>query len=317
MRQMNTTLIIMAAGIGSRFGNGIKQLTKLGPSGEIIMDYSIHDAMQAGFNKVVFIIRKEIEKEFQKTIGDRIKGLVDIEYVFQELEDVPDGYIVPDKRKKPWGTGQAVLCCKDIVREPFAVINADDFYGSEAFEKLHEFLVGNHDGAYQYEMCMAGFRLKNTLSVNGGVTRGICILDDNGLLKGVVETPNVRMGCNGDILHDGIRDMQITADQYVSMNMWGGYPAFFGCLEQEFRGFLDDLTDSTQDSGEFLLPAVIDKLVKSGEARVRILKTNGRWFGVTYEEDAQSVRQALKHLTVEGVYENALWSSFRQGVITL
>lgn len=317
MRQMNTTLIIMAAGIGSRFGNGIKQLTKLGPSGEIIMDYSIHDAVQAGFNKVVFIIRKEIEKEFQKTIGDRIKGLVDIEYVFQELEDVPDGYIVPDKRKKTWGTGQAVLCCKDIVREPFAVINADDFYGSEAFEKLHEFLVGNHDGAYQYEMCMAGFRLKNTLSVNGGVTRGICILDDNGLLKGVVETPNVRMGCNGDILHDGIRDMQITADQYVSMNMWGGYPAFFGCLEQEFRGFLDDLTDSTQDSGEFLLPAVIDKLVKSGEARVRILKTNGRWFGVTYEEDAQSVRQALKHLTVEGVYENALWSSFRQGVITL
>ena len=133
----------------------------------------------------------------------------------------------------------------------------------------------------------------------------------------MVETPNVRMGCNGDILHDGIRDMQITADQYVSMNMWGGYPAFFGCLEQEFRGFLDDLTDSTQDSGEFLLPAVIDKLVKSGEARVRILKTNGRWFGVTYEEDAQSVRQALKHLTVEGVYENALWSSFRQGVITL
>ncbi|MDO4480293.1 MAG: sugar phosphate nucleotidyltransferase, partial [Erysipelotrichaceae bacterium] len=185
---MKTTLIIMAAGIGSRFGGGIKQLTEMGKHKELIIDYSIYDAMEAGFNKVVFIIRKDIEKEFKEKIGNRIEKYIEVQYVYQSLQDIPEGYNVPEGRSKPWGTGQAILCCKDVVKEPFVIINADDYYGKEAFVKLHDFLISNKPESDYYNMAMAGFILKNTLSANGTVTRGICIVDENEYLADIYET---------------------------------------------------------------------------------------------------------------------------------
>ena len=218
----NTTLVIMAAGIGSRFGGGIKQLEPMGPNGEIIMDYSIYDAKAAGFNKVVFILRKDIEEDFRRIIGQRIEKVIDVEYVFQSLDDLPEGFKVPADRKKPWGTGQAVLCCKGVVHEPFAVINADDYYGKEAFKKVHDYLVGGDTTGKEYDMCMAGFILKNTLSDNGAVTRGVCVVDDKDYLSEVVETGGLVMTPEGTIAHeDNGSDMVITPDQHVSMNMWG------------------------------------------------------------------------------------------------
>ena len=188
---MNTTLVIMAAGIGSRFGGGVKQLTPVGPNGEIIIDYSIHDALEAGFNKIVFIIRKDIEKDFREVIGDRIEKICDVEYVFQSLDDLPEGFEKPADRTKPWGTGQAVRCCKGVVNEPFAVINADDYYGKEAFVKVHDYLVEEHPASDKLDFCMAGFLLENTLSENGGVTRGICSVNEQGHLTKVTETKNI------------------------------------------------------------------------------------------------------------------------------
>ena len=310
-------LVIMAAGMGSRYG-GLKQIDPVDEYGNIIIDFSIFDAKQAGFEKVIFIIKKAIETEFKIHIGNRISRYMDVAYVYQEVDKIPEGFEVPEGRVKPWGTAHAVLCCKDLIDGPFAVINADDYYGKEAFHMIYDQLASvEDDDRYQYTM--VGYQLYNTLTENGHVARGVCSVDGENHLADIHE--RTRIEKHGSLAEytedDGATWVGLPESTIVSMNMWGGYPAFFGCLEQEFRGFLDNLTDSTQDSGEFLLPAVIDKLVKSGEARVRILKTNGRWFGVTYEEDAQSVRQALKHLTVEGVYKNNLWSSFRQGVITL
>ena len=227
----NTTLVIMAAGIGSRFGGGIKQLEPMGPNGEIIMDYSIYDAKAAGFNKVVFILRKDIEEDFRQIIGQRIEKVIDVEYVFQSLDDLPEGFKAPADRKKPWGTGQAVLCCKGVVHEPFAVINADDYYGKEAFKKVHDYLVGEGTTGKEYDMCMAGFILKNTLSDNGAVTRGVCVVDENDYLAEVVETGGLMMTPEGTIAHEeNGSDMVITPDQHVSMNMWGFTPNFLNEL---------------------------------------------------------------------------------------
>ena len=223
---MNTILIIMAAGIGSRFGTGIKQLAKMAPNGEIIMDFSIYDAKEAGFTKVVFVIRKAIEKEFKEVIGNRLSKVMPVEYVYQELEDLPEGYEVPVGRVKPWGTGQAILACKDIVKEPFVIINADDYYGKEAFVKLHDFLVsGKHEDG-KIALAMAGFSLKNTLSENGAVTRGICVADDTGHLEKIIETTGIQE-IDGKIRCDNAEvEGWITPDTMVSMNMWAGYPDF-------------------------------------------------------------------------------------------
>ena len=221
-----TSLVIMAAGIGSRFGGGIKQLTSFGPGGEIIMDYSIHDAKEAGFNKVVFIIRKDIFKEFEEIIGNRIKEQIDVEYVFQEVDDLPEGFEVPKGRTKPWGTGQAVLCCKDVVKEPFVIINADDYYGKEAFVKIHEFLVENYTPEKSKELCMAGFTLGNTLSDNGTVTRGICAVDENDYLTDVVETYEIKKTSDGAESQGN----RIDVNSHVSMNMWGLTPEFLSLI---------------------------------------------------------------------------------------
>ena len=304
---MNTTLIIMAAGIGSRFGEGIKQLAQMGPNGEIIMDYSIHDAKEAGFNKVVFIIRKDIFKEFEEIIGNRIKEQIDVEYVFQELDDLPEGFEVPEGRTKPWGTGQAVLCCKDVVKEPFVIINADDYYGKEAFVKLHDFLVSGEDLGREFTMGMGGFILKNTLSDNGTVTRGVSVVDEDDLLSQVHETTGIEMGEDGQIKCDSEEVQEwISPEDKVSMNMWAGYPEFLGFLAEDFKDFLANVEEGDLKS-EYLLPNIVDKLLKEERANVKVLETQDRWFGVTYKEDKETVQEAFKELISDGVYAEKLW----------
>ena len=304
---MDTTLIIMAAGIGSRYGAGIKQLAKMGPNGEIIMDYSIRDAKEAGFNKVVFIIRKDIFEEFEEIIGSRIKDQIDVEYVFQELDDLPEGFEVPEGRTKPWGTGQAVLCCKDIVKEPFVIINADDYYGKEAFVKLHDFLVSGEDLGREFTMGMAGFILKNTLSDNGTVTRGVSVVDENGLLSQVHETTGIMMGEDGKIKCD-LPDVQewISPEDKVSMNMWAGYPDFLDYLEKDFRTFLSNISDNPMKK-EYLLPNIVAELLREDRINVKVLETHDKWFGVTYAEDKEYVQNAFKQLIENGVYPEKLW----------
>ncbi len=303
----DTTLVIMAAGIGSRFGGGIKQLEPMGPNGEIIMDYSIYDAKAAGFNKVVFILRKDIEADFREIIGQRIEKVIDVDYVFQSLDDLPAGYTAPADRKKPWGTGQAVLCCKGVVNEPFAVINADDYYGKEAFKKVHDYLVGEGTTDKEYDMCMAGFILKNTLSDNGAVTRGVCVVDENEYLTAVVETGGIMMTPEGTIIHEeNGSDMAITPEQHVSMNMWGFTPNFLNELETGFEAFLSEIPEG-EVKREYLLPTIVDKLIKSGKASVKVLETKDKWFGVTYKEDKESVVAAFKKLIADGVYPENLW----------
>ena len=304
----DTTLVIMAAGLGSRFGGGIKQLEPIGPSGEIIMDYSIHDALEAGFNKVVFIIRKDLEADFRAIIGSRIEKITNVEYAFQEVDALPEGYKVPEGRKKPWGTGHAVLTVKGIVNEPFVVINADDYYGKEGFRKVHDYMVNEmDDDSDYYQMCMGGFILSNTLSDNGTVTRGVCELNEDGTLKSVTETYGLRM--NGDQVDacdvDG-NPVHVTASQHVSMNMWGLPPKFLNELEKNFIPFLDGLGENGEKA-EFLLPAVINGLVESGRGQLKVLETHDKWFGVTYKEDKETVVAAIRKLIADGVYKENLY----------
>ncbi|MCI6887750.1 MAG: nucleotidyltransferase [Lachnospiraceae bacterium] len=304
----NTTLVIMAAGIGSRFGKGIKQLEPVGPGGEIIMDYSIHDALEAGFNKIVFIIRKDLEKDFREIIGNRIEKVANVEYVFQELNALPEGYQVPEGRKKPWGTGQAVLAAKGVVHEPFLVINADDYYGKEGFRKIHQYMVEEMDpDAEVYPMCMGGFILSNTLSENGTVTRGVCRLNEDGTLKDVTETYDIERKGNGLFANDEQGNpVVVSPDQHVSMNMWGLPPKFMDELERGFPEFLDSLKEGDVKS-EYLLPKIIDRLVKSGKARVQVLETRDKWFGVTYKEDKEAVVAAIRRLIAAGEYKEHLY----------
>ena len=303
---MDTTLLIMAAGIGSRFGGGIKQLEPVGPSGEIIMDYSVYDAMQAGFDKVVFIIRKDLEKDFREIIGNRMEKIVETAYAFQELDDLPAGFQRPEGRTKPWGTGQAILCCKDLVQEPFAVINADDYYGKEAFVKVHDYLAGEHPACGKMDFCMAGFQLGNTLSENGGVTRGICSVNEDGHLTKVTETKNIVKTPEGAAVkgEDG-RLTSVAADCPVSMNMWGFTPEIFEVLENGFAEFLKNLSDPMK--GEYLIPTIVDGLIQEQKANVTVLESRDKWFGVTYKEDKPAVVRSFRELIDAGVYREKLF----------
>lgn len=305
----DTALVIMAAGIGSRFGGGIKQLEPVGPNGEIIMDYSIHDAMEAGFNKVIFIIRRDLEEDFKEIIGRRIEKLVPVEYAYQELGDLPEGYEVTIGRTKPWGTGQAVLSVKGIVDGPFLVINADDYYGREGFRKIHDYMAERMDTQSEvYDICMGGFVLSNTLSDNGTVTRGVCQVNEEGILTNVTETYNIQMKEDG--LHateENGTPVAISPSQPVSMNMWGLPASFIDELERGFPAFLDSLKEGDIKS-EYLLPKIIDDLVQSGRARVTVLDTPDKWFGVTYREDKQAVTEAIRGLIEAGVYKEKLFS---------
>ena len=313
---MRTTLVIMAAGIGSRFGQGIKQLTPVGPQGEVIMDYSLHDAFAAGFNKVVFIIRKDLKETFREIIGERIEKLckeldVEVCYAYQELENLPEGVKLPEGRKKPWGTGQAILACKGIVREPFAVINADDYYGKEAFGKLYEFLQ-NYSPAKPNEYCMAGFILKNTLSENGGVTRGVCKVNGDGYLSEIVETSNiVKLGAKAAVEEDG-KQTPIDENSYVSMNLWGLTPEFIDLLENGFKEFFAQLNPEKALKAEYLLPSYIGELLKAGKVSVKVLDTQDKWFGVTYHEDKDYVVNSFAKLTQDGIYQEPLFADLKQ-----
>lgn len=304
----DTTLVIMAAGIGSRFGGGIKQLAPVGPGGEIIMDYSIHDALEAGFNKIIFIIRKDLEQDFREIIGNRIEKIANVEYAFQELDALPEGYHVTEGRKKPWGTGQAVLTVKGLVHEPFLVINADDYYGREGFFKIHDYMVNEMDADGDlYDMCMGGFILENTLSENGTVTRGVCDVNPDGTLKDVTETYDIERRGNGIFANDEQGNPVIVdAKQYVSMNMWGLPPKFLDALEEGFPKFLDGIKEG-DIKAEYLLPKIIDQQIKAGKARVKVLETRDKWFGVTYKEDKDAVVASIRRLIEAGVYKERLY----------
>lgn len=304
----DTTLVIMAAGIGSRFGGGIKQLAPVGPNGEIIMDYSIHDALEAGFNKIIFIIRKDLEKDFREIIGNRIEKIAHVEYAFQELEELPAGYQVPAGRTKPWGTGQAVLAVKGMVHEPFLVINADDYYGKEGFFKIHDYMVHEMDTESDvYDMCMGGFILENTLSDNGTVTRGVCQVNEDGTLRDVTETFDIEWKDGSLKANDEQGNpVSVNPDQHVSMNMWGFPPRFLEELETGFPEFLDQIPEGNLKA-EYLLPRIIDKLIKSGKGKVKVLETRDKWFGVTYQEDKAAVVDSIRRLIEEGVYKEKLY----------
>ena len=303
-----TALVIMAAGIGSRFGGGIKQLEPVGPGGEIIMDYSIHDALEAGFDRIVFVIRHDLEKDFREVIGDRIEKIAPVSYAFQELDDIPSGFTVPQDRKKPWGTGQAVLSVRDIVNEPFLVINADDYYGKEVFQKIHDYMTGDMDeNAPVYDICMGGFILANTLSDNGGVTRGVCEVGEDEILRAVRETYNIIKTADGLTASDKEGNpVTVRDDQHVSMNMWGLTPAFIKELERGFPEFLSGLKEGDLKS-EYLLPTIIDQMIKDGRARVKVLETRDHWFGVTYKEDKEGVAESIRALISQGVYPEKLF----------
>jgi UTP-glucose-1-phosphate uridylyltransferase len=279
---MDTTLVVMAAGMGSRFG-GLKQIELMGKNGEIILDFSVFDAVKAGFNKTVFIIKKEIEHDFRIAAGKRIEKMTDVDYVFQEIDsNLPEGFVIPDGRTKPWGTGHAVLCAKDAVTTPFAVINADDYYGRNSFEIIHKGLENGES------ICMAGFRLGNTLTENGTVSRGICEIE-NGLLKSVTE-------------HTALdKNSGFPMDTVVSMNMWGFDTSIFGELDSRFVPFLNNLSNPQKE--EFFLPFVVDDLIKNQGRKVGALVSDEKWYGVTYKDDAPLVRAALTKLMEEGYYD--------------
>ena len=308
---MKTALVIMAAGIGSRFGGGIKQLAPVGMNGEIIMDYSIHDAIEAGFDEIVFIIRRDIEEAFREAIGSRIEKIceklgVEIAYAYQEREALPEGVSCPKDRTKPWGTGQAVLACRKVLHEPFAVINADDYYGKEAFVKVHDFLT-QYSAEKPNAYCMAGFILKNTLSENGAVTRGICETNENGYLTAVHETSGIVKTAEGAAVEaDGVL-ASIDADSCVSMNMWGLTPEFMELLQTGFEEFFKKHSEAELLKAEYLLPGCIDELIQKGQVSVRVLASHDKWFGVTYKEDKEFVEKSFEQLIKNGVYGERLF----------
>lgn len=287
----DATLVVMAAGMGSRFG-GLKQLEPIGKNGEVILDFSVYDAIEAGFNKVVFVIKHEIEEDFKRLVGDRIAKKVKVDYVFQEIDALPEGYTVPADRSKPWGTGHAILCCKDVVDTAFAVVNADDYYGKTAFKKMYDYLK-KQDGRY----AMVGFRLANTLTENGTVSRGVCTAE-NGLLTDIVETTKIDAECRYTL--DGENWIQMSPDTVVSMNMWGFTTDIFGYLKDGFNEFLNEQINVPKS--EYFLPSVVDTLIKSGEKQVAVLVAEDKWYGVTYKEDKDAVVSAIADLMDKGLY---------------
>lgn len=298
---MKTTLLIMAAGIGSRFGKGIKQLEPVDNNNHIIMDYSIHDAIEAGFNEIIFIIRKDIENEFKMVIGNRITDIcakynVTVDYAFQDINDIPG--TLPEGRTKPWGTGQAVLAAKNIINSPFVVINADDYYGKEAFKAVHEFLVNGG------KSCMAGFVLKNTLSDNGSVTRGICKLDSDNNLTEIIETKNIIKTGDGAVADDQVLDI----DSLVSMNMWGLTPDFLDVLEEGFKEFFNKEVSQNPLKSEYLIPVFIGQFLEQGKMNVKVLRTNDTWYGMTYKEDVITVKERFNEMLENNFYSEELFN---------
>ena len=303
------TLVIMAAGIGSRFGGGIKQLAPIGPNGEIIMDYSIYDALEAGFDKVVFVIRKDLEKDFKEIIGNRIEKEVEVAYAFQELDDIPEKFSGKfTGRTKPWGTGQAILCCKDVVDAPFLVINADDYYGRHAFQTIYDYLT-THEDDDKYRYTMVAYRLKNTVTDNGHVARGICGLNASNELVSVTERTRIEKRNNGIEYSedDGQTWNEIDPDTLVSMNMWGFTRSILEEIKTGFPAFLEKGLKENPLKCEYFLPAVVSDLLAEDRAAVKVLESEDKWHGVTYKEDKPVVVEAIQSLKDSGLYPQHLW----------
>ncbi len=277
---MNTGLLIMAAGMGSRFG-GLKQAASVGPNGEMIIDYSVSDALSAGFNKIVIVIRKDIEKDFREACGKRIEKIADVTYVFQDMNNLPEGYTLPEGRLKPWGTGHAILSAKDVIDYPFAVINADDFYGHSVYKDIHDYLITDNG------MCMAGYKLGNTLSENGSVSRGVCETE-NGFLKSVTEVTDIPF------------DTPLSKDTIVSMNLWGFKAEVMDIIDEQFKIFLKD--NINEPKKEFFIPSVVDTMINKMDYKFKVVDTDEKWYGITYKEDLPLIQDAIKKLTEAGLY---------------
>ncbi len=300
---MSLTLVVLAAGMGSRYG-GLKQCDPVGPSGETIMDYSVYDAVKAGFDRVIFVIRRDFEDEFKKTVGSKYESVVKVEYAFQYLDDLPNGYAVPDGRQKPWGTAHALRSVRDMIDGPFAAINADDFYGSDSFAKLAQFLKSTDP--HSAEFALVGFRLDHTLSENGSVARGVCTVDDSGKLTTVTEmTKIVPVPGGAKDISDLDNPVFYTGEERVSMNLWGFTPLFMRELVSEFSVFLD--ANISNLKSEWYIPFVVDKMIQEGRAYVSVLPTESSWFGVTYRNDKPDVVAAISELVARGVYPEKLW----------
>lgn len=300
-------LVVMAAGMGSRYG-GLKQMDPVDENGHIIMDFSIYDAIRAGFEKVVFIIKKENEALFKECVGDRVAKKMQVEYVFQDLHNLPEGYIVPEGREKPWGTGHAVLSCLSAVDGPFAVINADDYYGREAFQIIYDFLTTHQDDE-KYQYTMVGYYLKNTLTENGHVARGVCIADEEGKLTGITERTRIEKHADGPAYteDDGETWTKLPEDTIVSMNMWGFTSGVLQELNNRFARFLEENLRKNPLKCEYFLPFVVDELLKENKAEVTVLKSPDRWYGVTYKEDKPVVVEAIKNMRSAGLYPQGNW----------
>lgn len=299
---MKPTLLVLAAGMGSRYG-GLKQMDGVGPNGETIMDYSVFDAARAGFGKVTFVIRRSFEKAFKEAFANRFKGHIDVDFVYQEIEDVPEGLSYNTERTKPWGTGHAVLVATSAIKEPFAVINADDFYGADAFNVMVSFLTKNKKNTNHY--VMVGYRLGNTLSESGPVSRGVCTVDENHTLKTVVERTHIERSGGIIFYKDGTAKVDIAENELVSMNFWGFTPDFFTHLEQQFKDFLKESGKSL--TSEFYIPTAVNNLINGQKAEVEVLQTTAKWFGVTYQDDRNSAILSINNLIKKGEYPSKLW----------
>jgi NDP-sugar pyrophosphorylase family protein len=294
---MKPTLLVLAAGMGTRYG-GNKQLDEVGPSGETIIDYSIYDAIRAGFGKIVFVIRRDIEEQVRERFVDRLQGKIEVDYVFQEITNLPEGVKVAPDRQKPWGTSHAILVTKEKIKEPFGVINADDYYGVDSFRILRDFLVNDKD---TNNYCIVGYKLGNTLSDHGHVNRGVCKAGEDGLLRNIVETRQIEKTKDGATAHgpDG-KTLHFTGNEIVSMNLWGFKPSCYDFLGKEFRNFINN---SGMDlKSELDIPTLVDKFVKNGEITIQVLMSNERWFGVTYREDKPFVVENIKKMIRKGIY---------------
>lgn len=298
---MKPTLLVLAAGMGSRYG-GIKQMDSFGPSGETIIDYSIYDAIQSGFGKIVFVIRKDFAGAFENIFEQKLKGKIETAYVMQEMDSYTDGFNSPIERSKPWGTAHAVLCAKDAIHEPFAVINADDFYGRDAFEKAAGFL---QKGVYADTWCIIGYQLSKTLSENGTVSRGVCQVDENNNLVSIAERVKIYPEGNTIVYEENENKTELPAETPVSMNFWGFHPDAFNFIQQLFKKFLKENGDKPK--AEFFIPIVGDAFIKEKGGKIKVIPTSSQWFGVTYKEDAPEVKASIENLVSSGVYPKRLW----------
>ena len=304
-------LVIMAAGMGSRFG-GLKQIEPVTDKGELIIDFSLYDAVMAGFKKAVFVIKKENEDDFKRLLDDKAGKYIDIEYAFQELGDIPEGYEVPDGRQKPWGTAHAVMAARKKVDGPFAVINSDDYYGPGAFQSIYEFLENAEDGE-KYSYCMVGYDIENTLTENGYVSRGVCETDKDGMLSTITERTKIKWEGEKIVFEEGGGEAsepvqtELSRGTVVSMNFWGFTASMLTEMEAGFPAFLDKALKENPLKGEYFLPGVVDRLIGEGKAQVRVLRSRDRWYGVTYKEDKQSVVDALQSMKDKGEYPDVLW----------